>query len=702
MVSGARHRYGYGTRLGPDPSEPAQIGLIKYDLQRDEATRFDPGEHRFPGEPVFVRAADGRAEDEGWVLTVVFDATRGASDLVILDGTAFGGLPVATVHLPARVPYGLHGSWVPTEQLEQLGSRPTAEHGAPWPVPPTRGQSRDTGWPDNTAPDPVPACCRQTGRPPSHRVIHRPTPDSPPVPPFGSSVAGTGRPAASRARPQPHPSRSEFTGPILSGQVAVPSRRERRRARKRRRRPAERILRGFIVVVLVLLLVTGLGYGYFRYQWSKVSSSPCDTCVAAANGQPYNILLIGSDSRAGETAAQAQQFGSASNAGGQRSDTIKIIHVDPAAGTASSLSIPRDTYVTLSGLASGSPLSTSNKINAAFSDGPDGLIKTIQNTFGIPISHYIEISFFGVMDAVNALGGISMDFPYPVRDHNSATGVNESGLDITRSGCQVLNGSQALSLSRSRYFQYYANGQWIQDPTSDIGRIQRQNMIISAAINQAKSTYNPLRLNALLTSVVHDFSKDDGLTPGDLFGLAERYHAFSGSQLRSHDPAHGPGRLRGGRLGRDRPARLGGRRDQPIPGRHRRPHHHPAARRRWPALGAPGRHHDHHRGAGAGDVVTVVRGAGDHPDDRAARHSALRPPPLLIPAVVVDRVGDGLVESTVPGHVVGAGREPYPDDRRARAGQPSAEGLLEPACPGTLVDVVDRPPEPGGHLGHVG
>ncbi len=313
----------------------------------------------------------------------------------------------------------------------------------------------------------------------------------------------------------------------------MPSRRERRRARKRRRRPAERILRGFIVVILVLLLVTGLGYGYFRYQWSKVSSSPCDTCVAAANGQPYNILLIGSDSRAGETAAQAQQFGSASNAGGQRSDTIKIIHVDPAAGTASSLSIPRDTYVTLSGLASGSPLSTSNKINAAFSDGPDGLIKTIQNTFGIPISHYIEISFFGVMDAVNALGGISMDFPYPVRDHNSATGVNESGLDITRSGCQVLNGSQALSLSRSRYFQYYANGQWIQDPTSDIGRIQRQNMIISAAINQAKSTYNPLRLNALLTSVVHDFSKDDDLTPGDLFGLAERYHAFSGSQLRA-------------------------------------------------------------------------------------------------------------------------------------------------------------------------
>jgi LCP family protein required for cell wall assembly len=282
-----------------------------------------------------------------------------------------------------------------------------------------------------------------------------------------------------------------------------------------------------------LVLLTGLAYGYFRYQWSKVASSPCDTCVAAANGQPYNVLLIGSDTRAGETAAQAQQFGSATNAGGQRSDTIKIIHVDPTAGTASSLSIPRDTYVTLSGLAANSPLSTSNKINASFSNGPDGLIKTIQNTFGIPISHYIVVSFFGVMDAVNALGGINLDFPYPVRDHNAATGVNESGLDVPQTGCQVLNGSQALALSRSRYFQYFANGRWTQDPTSDIGRIQRQNLIISAAINRAKSTYNPLRLNALLTSVVHDFSKDDGLTPGDLFGLAERYHAFSGSQLQA-------------------------------------------------------------------------------------------------------------------------------------------------------------------------
>ena len=144
--------------------------------------------------------------------------------------------------------------------------------------------------------------------------------------------------------------------------------------------------------------------------------------MAAANGAPYNVLLIGSDSRAGETAAEAQQFGNATNAGGQRSDTIKIVHVDPTSGTASTLSIPRDTYVTLSGLPADTQLSSQNKINAAFAGGPDALIQTIQNTFGIPISHYIEISFFGLQDAVNALGGISMDFPYPVRDRQPQHG----------------------------------------------------------------------------------------------------------------------------------------------------------------------------------------------------------------------------------------------------------------------------------------
>ena len=315
--------------------------------------------------------------------------------------------------------------------------------------------------------------------------------------------------------------------------MAIPSKREIRKSHRRRRSPGERVLRGLIAAVVLVLVLVAAGYGYFRYQWAQVASAPCSTCVAAANGAPYNILLIGSDSRAGETAAEAQEFGSPTDAAGQRSDTLKIIHVDPQAGTASTLSIPRDTFVTITGLPSTSQLSTQNKINAAFSAGPDATVQTIENTFGIPISHYIVINFFGVMDAVNALGGISLDFPYPARDQDCSTGgcYNNSGLNIPTAGCQVLNGSQALSLSRSRYYQYYTDGYWHSDPTSDLGRIERQNLVISAAMDKAKSTYDPLKLNSLLSSVVHDFSKDNDLSAGDLFALAERYHALSGSSV---------------------------------------------------------------------------------------------------------------------------------------------------------------------------
>jgi LCP family protein required for cell wall assembly len=328
----------------------------------------------------------------------------------------------------------------------------------------------------------------------------------------------------------------EFPGPILGGEVIVPTSRELRRARSRRRPPLQRILRWAVLALVVLLVVVGLGYGYFRYEWSKVASSPCSACVAAPSGQPYNVLLIGSDSRAGETPEEALHFGSAQSAGGQRSDTIKIIRVDPASGAASSLSIPRDTYVTLSGLPSSTQLSADNKINAAFSAGPDALIKTIQNTFGIPISHYIVVSFFGLQNAVDALGGISMYFPYPVRDQDcsGATCNNNSGLFIPTPGCQVLNGGQALALSRSRYFEYQVDGRWVADPTGDLGRIQRQNLIISATLDKARSTYNPFTLNALFTSLVHDFSKDDGLGANDMLSLAEHYHAFSGTDLAAY------------------------------------------------------------------------------------------------------------------------------------------------------------------------
>ncbi len=111
-VAGRPHRIAYCTEYALSGDGLAPRGLVKFDLGRSTSDHFDPGPNRHCGEPVFVRAAEGRAEDEGWVLTMVYDRTTETSDLMILDATSFSGTPDAVVQLPGRVPYGLHGSWL--------------------------------------------------------------------------------------------------------------------------------------------------------------------------------------------------------------------------------------------------------------------------------------------------------------------------------------------------------------------------------------------------------------------------------------------------------------------------------------------------------------------------------------------------------------------------------------------------------------
>ena len=115
-VLGRRHRYAYTTRTEVVSSFEL-AGLIKHDHDRGTHESHSFGNAGHASEALFVAAPDGANEDDGWVLTVVYDATRDGSDLVILDATDFAGPPVATVRLPQRVPFGFHGSWVPDSAL---------------------------------------------------------------------------------------------------------------------------------------------------------------------------------------------------------------------------------------------------------------------------------------------------------------------------------------------------------------------------------------------------------------------------------------------------------------------------------------------------------------------------------------------------------------------------------------------------------
>ncbi len=113
--TGRRNRYGYAAANvfeGDDDGTKA-CALVKYDLQTGGVSAHEFGLGRTPSEGVFVPAAAQSGEDEGWVLQFVYDAARAATDFVVLDATDVRKPPVATVHLPRRVPFGFHGNWMP-------------------------------------------------------------------------------------------------------------------------------------------------------------------------------------------------------------------------------------------------------------------------------------------------------------------------------------------------------------------------------------------------------------------------------------------------------------------------------------------------------------------------------------------------------------------------------------------------------------
>jgi carotenoid cleavage dioxygenase len=103
------YRYGYTVLM----NETGYGGTIKHDLGAETSILHDYGVGTASSEPVFVPRQNAASEDDGWVLSFVYDRDHNTSSLVILDALDFAGEPVATVHLPQRVPFGFHGDWLP-------------------------------------------------------------------------------------------------------------------------------------------------------------------------------------------------------------------------------------------------------------------------------------------------------------------------------------------------------------------------------------------------------------------------------------------------------------------------------------------------------------------------------------------------------------------------------------------------------------
>jgi carotenoid cleavage dioxygenase len=115
-VVGSPHRFGYSAASSDDfvtESDLPEGGLLKFDLEAGTSEFHGFGVGSGAAEGVFIPSHDGAAEDDGYVMALVYVPERDSSDLVVLSAQDFAGEPVARVHLPQRVPFGFHGNWVP-------------------------------------------------------------------------------------------------------------------------------------------------------------------------------------------------------------------------------------------------------------------------------------------------------------------------------------------------------------------------------------------------------------------------------------------------------------------------------------------------------------------------------------------------------------------------------------------------------------
>jgi LCP family protein required for cell wall assembly len=240
-----------------------------------------------------------------------------------------------------------------------------------------------------------------------------------------------------------------------------------------------------------------------------------------ADPTAMNFLVTGADNSTDKSCVQLQDKGPRT---GERSDTIMVIRLDPKTKRSAVLSFPRDLYVKIPGHGT-------SRINSAYrQNDPQLLIDTIQNEFGVQIDHFIQIDFCAFQRLVSAVGGVSVPLPYPVKD-------DSTGLNVLEAGCHTFDGVEALKYVRSRHFEYQdANGKYHEDPSSDLGRIARQQDFLRRTLTAAlkQNVLRPKIITSLYASYRDDLVIDTGLTIDKMIEFVGVVRKVTASGIRTY------------------------------------------------------------------------------------------------------------------------------------------------------------------------
>lgn len=202
--------------------------------------------------------------------------------------------------------------------------------------------------------------------------------------------------------------------------------------------------------------------------------------------QPFTALIMGVDSENEEIK------GSSFNG-----DSLILITFNPKTLNSTMLSIPRDTYTSISCFAG----QKKNKITHAAWYGESCMMKTIEKMFDIDIDYFVKINFKGVVKIVDSLGGIDVDVPFSFCEQNSNREFGNNTVYV-KQGFQTLNGEQALALARNRHpWTEYCSKEWTSYSSNDFVRGQNQQLVIQAMANKLKNVSSVDTFYEMLNSI---------------------------------------------------------------------------------------------------------------------------------------------------------------------------------------------------------
>jgi anionic cell wall polymer biosynthesis LytR-Cps2A-Psr (LCP) family protein len=295
---------------------------------------------------------------------------------------------------------------------------------------------------------------------------------------------------------------------------------------------------------LLVAIVGGVSYATYRaaettgtkqgFQDPDPSAAPSDQPTGPCVRGVCNYLILGSDSRAGLSAKQQDEFGTNADIGGEnRADTIMLVHSDPSRQKAVILSFPRDLWVDIPGHGY-------DKINAAFQGGIDGggpelVAKTVHELTGLKINHFVYVDLAGFQHIVETLNGVDMCIP--AENVNTPGWVEGpppggpiyykepgyiadpyTGLHV-KPGCQTLPADQALAYVRTRHLPC--------DNIPDFARINRQQEFLRSVINTMLQPSELLRAPTLVRPVLESLQRDRELSPADLAFLVAQMRGMT-------------------------------------------------------------------------------------------------------------------------------------------------------------------------------